>query len=111
VDHGLPRRGTRQPQADPAGNERTAERHGNHRTFRPVQSRTPDLGALRPGRDRQMVPGGALMQPMKRMTGTWLAALLVLALAGCGDEPASPAEKGVTSDVQFPADNPVLQAE
>lgn len=51
------------------------------------------------------------MQPMKRMTGTWLAALLVLALAGCGDEPAAPAEKGVTSDVQFLADNAVWQAE
>ena len=46
VDHGLPRRGARQPAPDYAGNERAAARDGSDRALRPMQSWPPDLGAL-----------------------------------------------------------------
>ena len=43
LDHGLPRRGARQPRADDRRDERAAARHGAHRARRPVQPRPADL--------------------------------------------------------------------
>lgn len=47
---------------------------------------------------------------MRHTTGAWLAAVM-LALAGCSDKAAPPAEKGITSDVTFLADNAIWQTE
>ena len=60
VDDGLPRFGARQPAPDRARNECPAARHGSDRTLRAVQPRPSDLGAVRPGRDRPMVPARTL---------------------------------------------------
>src|SRR5690606_31989140 len=90
VDHGLPRRRTCQPQAQPSGNECPAARDGSHRTLRTMQSWPSDLGPLRPGRDRPMVPARTLTMPKPII----LLALstLVVTLVACqkGDGTAAP---------------------
>src|SRR5690606_19164268 len=72
-DDGLPWRAPRAPPADAARDGRAAARDGAHRALRPVQPWPPDLGALRPGRDRPLVPARTLT--MMR----W-----VLVLSACG---------------------------
>jgi uncharacterized protein (DUF1684 family) len=47
---------------------------------------------------------------MKHMTGACLAAL-ALVLGGCSETAAPPVEKGITSDVNFLADNAIWQTE
>ena len=55
-DHGLPRRGARQPPPDARRNERAAARDGSHRARRPVQPRPADLGPAHRRGSRPAVP-------------------------------------------------------
>ncbi|SEK86847.1 hypothetical protein SAMN05428989_0968 [Pseudoxanthomonas sp. GM95] len=48
---------------------------------------------------------------MTRTTRLCWMGMLLVALAGCGEKPAAPVEKGITSDVNFLADNAIWQTE
>src|SRR5690606_28804245 len=78
-DHGLPRRGARQPAPDAAGDECPAARDGGDRAFRPVQPWPSDLGTLLARRDRPLVPERTMT--MKRSPA--MAAVLALVLVAC----------------------------
>src|SRR5690606_10098491 len=89
-DHGLPRRGSRQPQAHPSRNERPAARDGSHRTLRTMQSWSSDLGTIRPGRDRPLVPARTLTMP--KLIILLALSTLVVTLVACqkGDGATAP---------------------
>src|SRR5690606_12324373 len=59
-DDGLPRRGAREPQARPCGDERAAPADGADRAHRSVQSRASDMDAHHVVRARSPVPQRAV---------------------------------------------------
>src|SRR5690606_39123096 len=90
VDDGLPWRGPRQPQAHPSRDERPAARDGSHRTLRAMQPWPSDLGTVRPGRDRPLVPARTLTMP--KLIILLALSTLVATLVACqkGDKATAP---------------------
>jgi DNA mismatch repair protein MutL len=63
LDHGVPRRGARQPRAHARRDERAAARHGAHRARRPVQPRPADVAPDHARRARPPVLARPMTKP------------------------------------------------
>ena len=68
-DHGVSRRGAREPQPDASGDERPAARNGSDRAFVSVQSRPPDVASDHIGGAGSVVSQGTLTRRTGSTTG------------------------------------------